>query len=41
MPKMVLSIIMQAHGHTPQEQTLNLHGGQPDEAARFFMQVEL
>lgn len=40
-PHLVLPILMQAYGHTSQEQTLEYLCVQSDEVARLFMQVEL
>ena len=40
-PQMVLPILMQAYGHTSQEQTLEYLCIQSDEVANLFMQVEL
>ncbi|MFZ5616468.1 MAG: tyrosine-type recombinase/integrase [Pseudomonadota bacterium] len=40
-PHMVLPILMQAYGHTSQEQTLDYLCIQSDEVANLFMQVEL
>lgn len=40
-PQMVLPILMQAYGHTSQEQTLEYLCVQSDEVANLFMQVEL